>query len=41
MISGVARPLATNVLRVWEVAESLPNTSNYKLILKLITKTQN
>jgi len=27
-------------LRVWEVAESLPNISKYKLIFKLITQTQ-
>jgi len=27
-------------LRVWEVAESLPNASKYRLIFKLITQTQ-
>ncbi len=27
-------------MRVWEVAESLPNASKYILILKLITQTQ-
>lgn len=32
--------LCNNVMRVWEVAESLPNTYKYILIIKLITKTQ-
>lgn len=27
-------------MRVWEVAESLPNASKYRLIFKLITQTQ-
>ena len=37
---GGSSGIGYNGRRVWEVAESLPNTSKYRLILKLITKTQ-
>jgi hypothetical protein len=40
MILGLrVHSLSPNVLRVWEVAESLPNTSKYRLILKILKQT--